>query len=141
MQRSDAAFADTSAKRGAGVGQHPFSSVREQREVCEAVADVGEAILAKAVVECAELLVSSKVGCAVTAKNAAEDSEMIGYPLSQPDVGPGSQIDFAAARVLHLQELEELSVVRQVDHIEFDVRSDERFECSFALQDGTRKLE
>lgn len=131
---------DSAAQGGAGIGQHLFSGVGEERQIGCAVADVREAVISEAGMKESELLASSKVCSAVAAEYAGEYSEVISDALGKADVRSGSEVELAAASVFLLEEVKNLAVVGQVGDVELNVRGDEGFESGFTVQQGARKL-
>jgi hypothetical protein len=88
-----------------------------------------------------KLPVAGQIRCAVTAQHAAEDAQMIGYPLRQAHICAGSQVKSTATPVLLMKKLQQLAVIRQVHYIEGNLIRHVRLEGRLAMQEPARQAQ
>ena len=116
-----------------GVRDHGSHAGGEDRKVGPGVADVGE-IVAEAVAEGVELVLSCEIVPTVGGKDVFEDPEMGGDPVGERTVSGCRQVECATFGVAFVQESEQRPVVGQVDDVDRHGGGDVAFERGFSLQ-------
>jgi hypothetical protein len=91
-------------------------AIFQERKIRECIADVAE-VVAEALAEGCQLIVTSEVEGAIGGENSAEKPKVFCHPVSECGVGGGGEVDWAASGVLLFKKLQKFSVIGQIGYV------------------------